>query len=107
MLALFLASGRPERQSDGAARQANGRVRHMLVESAWTYRHGPKVGAKKLHRLEQAPPGVREIAWKAQARLTARFRMLSGRGKKTTVICTAKPALVGFVWAVAREAHVT
>nr|BAN09715.1 truncated transposase [Mesorhizobium loti NZP2037] len=62
----------------------------MLVESAWTYRHAPKVGAKKLYPLEQAPPpGVREIAWKAQARLTARYRMLSGRGKKTTVVCTA------------------
>jgi transposase len=47
----------------------NGRVRHMLVESAWTYRHPPKVGARKLYRLEQAPPKVREIAWKAQSRV--------------------------------------
>ncbi|RWJ39482.1 IS110 family transposase [Mesorhizobium sp.] len=92
----------------GITKAGNGRVRHMLVESAWTYRHAPKVGAKKLYRLEQAPPGVREIAWKAQARLTARYRMLSGRGKKTTVVCTAiARELVGFMWAVAREAHAT
>lgn len=34
----------------------NGRVRHMLVESAWTYRHPPRVGRVKLYKLEQAPP---------------------------------------------------
>ncbi|QAB01055.1 MULTISPECIES: IS110 family RNA-guided transposase [Agrobacterium tumefaciens complex] len=84
----------------------NGRVRHMLVESAWTYRHPPKVGARKLYRLEQAPPKVREIAWKAQSRLTARYRMLAGRGKRTTVVCTAiARELAGFMWAVAREAQ--
>ncbi|RBR03506.1 hypothetical protein FVER53590_28981 [Fusarium verticillioides] len=84
----------------------NGRVRHMLVESAWTYRHPPKVGAKKLYRLEQAPPKVREIAWKAQSRLTARYRTLAARGKRTTVVCTAiARELAGFMWAVAREAQ--
>lgn len=84
----------------------NGRVRHMLVESAWTYRHPPKVGAKKLYRMEQAPPKVREIAWKAQSRLTARYRTLIGRGKRTTVVCTAiARELSGFMWAVAREAQ--
>ncbi|ESW70566.1 hypothetical protein X773_28225 [Mesorhizobium sp. LSJC285A00] len=37
----------------------------MLVESAWAYRHPPKIGKPKLYRLEQAPLKVREIAWKA------------------------------------------
>ena len=83
----------------------NGRVRHMLVESAWTYRHPPKVGKEKLYRLEAASPKVGEIAWKAQSRLTARYRALSGRGKKATVVCTAVAReLVGFMWSVAREA---
>jgi transposase len=90
----------------GITKAGNGRVRHMLVESAWTYRHAPRIGAKKLYRIEQAPPKVREIAWKAQTRLTARYRMLSSRGKRTTVVCTAiARELVGFMWAVAREAH--
>ena len=75
----------------------NGRVRHMLVESAWTYRHPPTVGAKKLYRLEAAPPKVREIAWKAQSRLTARYRLLAGRGKRTTVVCTAMGGCKGAV----------
>ena len=102
----------PEERSTGATirrggitKAGNGRVRHMLVESAWTYRHPPRVGAKKLYRIEQAPSKVREIAWKAQTRLTARYRALSGRGKKTTVVCTAiARELAGFMWAVSREA---
>lgn len=39
-------------------------------------------------------------------RLTARYRMLSERGKRTTVVCTAiARELAGFMWAVAREAQ--
>jgi len=90
----------------GITKAGNGRVRHMLVESAWTYRHPPRIGAKKLYRIEQAPSKVREIAWKAQTRLTARYRALSGRGKKTTIVCTAVAReLAGFMWSVAREAN--
>lgn len=92
----------------GITKAGNGRVRHMLVESAWTYRHPPKIGKTKLYRLEQAPPKVREIAWKAQTRLSARYRKLAARGKRTTVVCTAiARELVGFMWAVAREAAPT
>ncbi|PZR54021.1 MAG: IS110 family transposase, partial [Stutzerimonas stutzeri] len=35
----------------GITKAGNGRVRHMLVESAWTYRHPPRVGKMKLYRL--------------------------------------------------------
>jgi transposase len=84
---------------------SNGRVRHMLVESAWTYRHPPRIGAKKIYKLERTSPVIREIAWKAQTRLTARYRSLSAKGKKTTIVCTAVAReLVGFMWSVGREA---
>lgn len=88
----------------GITKAGNGRVRHMLVESAWTYRHPPRVGKAKLYRLEQTTPKVREIAWKAQSRLTARYRSLTAKGKKTTVVCAAiARELAVFMWAVARE----
>ncbi|MBA3836363.1 MAG: IS110 family transposase [Zymomonas sp.] len=88
----------------GITKAGNGRVRHMLVESAWTYRHPPRVGKAKLYRLEQTTPKVREIAWKAQSRLTARYRSLIAKGKKTPVVCTAiARELAGFMWAVSRE----
>ena len=90
----------------GITKAGNSRVRHMLVESAWTYRHPPRIGKVKLYRLEAVPPKVREIAWKAQTRLTARYRSLSGRGKKTTVVCAAiARELVGFMWSAAKEAQ--
>jgi transposase len=73
----------------GITKAGNGRVRQMLVESVWTYRHPPRVGEAKLYRLERTTPKVREIAWKAQSRLTARYRSLIAKGKKTPIVCTA------------------
>lgn len=88
----------------GITKAGNSRVRQLLVESAWTYRHPPRIGKDKLYKLQRVPPKVREIAWKAQTRLTARYRALSGRGKKMTVVCTAiARELAGFMWSVGRE----
>lgn len=85
-------------------KMGNARIRQLLVESAWTYRFPPRVGARKLQKLDRVPPKIREIAWKAQSRLSARFRVFSARGKKMTVTCTAVAReLVGFMWAVAME----
>jgi transposase len=92
----------------GITKAGNGRVRHMLVESAWTYRHPPRIGAKKLYQLQQVAPKIREMAWKAQTRLTARYRSLSARGKKTTVVCAAiARELAAFMWAIGREVQQT
>jgi transposase len=82
----------------------NTRARRMLVESAWAYRFPPRVSARKQLKLEKAPRIVREIAWKAQMRLTKRYRALTAKGKKSTVAITAVAReLAGFLWAVARE----
>ena len=74
----------------------NGRARRVLVEAAWAYRHPPRVGYEKQALVSAAPRPAREIAWKAQVRLCKRFRMLSRKGKKSTVVATA-------IWAIARE----
>lgn len=90
----------------GITKAGNTRMRQLLVESAWSYRYAPKVGARKLYLLEKTTPAVREIAWKAQSRLCARYRALTAKGKKSTVVCTAVAReLVGFMWAAAREAQ--
>lgn len=89
----------------GITKAGNSRVRHMLVESAWSYRHPPRIGVKKLYIHERVSPMVREIAWKAQSRLTSRYRKLSATGKRTTVVCTAVAReLAGFMWSVGRAA---
>jgi transposase len=88
----------------GITKAGNGRVRRTLIEGAWAYRHLPRTGRAKLRLHERVSPAVRDIAARAQARLCARYRALSGKGKKLTVTVTA-PAreLAGFIWAVGRE----
>jgi transposase len=87
----------------GITKAGNRRARRILVECAWSYRHPPRIGKKKLDRVAAAPRPVREIAWKAQGRLAARYRALLRRGKKPTVAVTAiARELSGFIWAVDR-----
>jgi transposase len=79
----------------------NRRARSMLVECAWSYRHPPRIGADKLAKVEAAPPAVRDIAWKAQTRLSARYRALRRAGKPENVAITAVAReLAAFIWAV-------
>ena len=88
----------------GITKAGNRRARRILVECSWSYRHPPRVGANKLAKVAAASPAVREIAWKAQSRLNARFRALTGRGKKSVVVATAVAReLSAFIWAINRE----
>jgi transposase len=91
-----------ERVRRGAiTKTGNRRARSVLVECAWSYRHPPRVSRDKLARLEAAPPAVRDIAWKAQSRLTARYRALRRAGKLDVVAITAVAReLAAFIWAV-------
>ncbi len=87
----------------GITKAGNRRARRILVECAWSYRHPPRLGKKKLDRVAAAPRAVREIAWKAQSRLAARYRTLLRKGKKPTVAITAVAReLSGFIWAIDR-----
>jgi transposase len=96
------SSGETERRG-GITKAGNHRARRILVECSWSYRHPPRVGKKKLAKVEAAPPAVQEIAWKAQARLAARYRALARRGKRPTLVVTAiARELSGFLWAVSR-----
>jgi transposase len=88
----------------GITKAGNGRLRRVLVEGAWTYRHPPRTGRAKHAVLKDQLPAVRDIAWKAQTRLCARYRALSARGKRLTVAVTAVAReLAGFIWAIGRE----
>jgi transposase len=81
----------------------NRRVRRVLVEAAWCYRHPARVGKAKLAKVEAVPPAVRAVAWKAQVRLSSRYRALTKRGKRSVIATTAiARELCGFVWAVHR-----
>jgi transposase len=88
----------------GITKAGNGRARRILVEAAWSYRHPPRVSREKQIKVAAAPRAVREIAWTAQMRLCGRFRSLTRKGKRPTVVATAiARELSAFIWAINRE----
>ena len=85
----------------------NSHVRRMLVEAAWAYRFRARVSRALLKRQEGLPQEIRDIAWKAQVRLCARYRHLWAKGKVKQVVTTAiARELCGFIWAIANETDV-
>lgn len=80
----------------------NQHARRLLVEAAWNYRFKPRIGYAARVRQEKLPEAIRELAWKAQLRLTARFARLQARGVHKNKVCVAVAReLAGFVWAIA------
>ncbi len=96
------SSGGTRRQG-GITKTGNRWARTLLVEAAWAYRHTPKVSPIIERRAQAIDPTIRALAWKAQLRLTHKYRRLRARGKPHNVIITAVAReLAGFVWAAAR-----
>lgn len=85
----------------GITKTGNAHLRRVLVEAAWAYRHRPAVGAALQKRQATTSAEVKEIAWKAQHRLHARYRALTARGKgKPQAITALARELLGFIWAI-------
>ena len=94
-----------ERQKKGAiTKTGNQHARRVLVEAGWAYRFHAKVSKEMQKRQESVPLSVRDIAWKAQLRLTKRFRAMANNGKPRNVIVVAMAReIVAFMWAIAHE----
>lgn len=88
----------------GLTLAGNRRARRALVEGAWSYRHRARVSETLRPRLEGLPKSVRDIAWKAQIRLCARYRRLTAAGEKPTVIVVAiAREMAAFLWAIGQQ----
>jgi transposase len=88
----------------GLTKAGNNAARRLLIEAAWCYRFPARVSRELRLRQEEQPRPVREIAWKAQIRLCARYRKLARSGKPANVVTAAiARELAGFVWAIARR----
>jgi transposase len=86
----------------------NSAARRLLIEAAWCYRFPARVSRELLLRQESQPKPIREIAWKAQLRLCARYRKLARTGKPANIVTAAiARELTGFIWAIARHVPVT
>ena len=88
----------------GLTLAGNRRARRALIEAAWTYRYPARVSETLRARLEGLPKPVRDIAWKAQVRLCARYRRLNATGKKLPIVVAAIALeMAAFLWAIGRE----
>ena len=97
------SSGRAVHRA-GITKAGNALARRAVIEGAWTYRMQPRVSRKLHDRIEALPQIVRDIAWKAQIRLCARYRRLAAAGKPKVVVTTAiAREMLGFVWAIAQS----
>jgi transposase len=81
----------------------NGHARRMLIQAAWSYRLPARVSRRLRDRQQNLPEKIWQIAWKAQVRLSCRFRQLIARGKPCQVATTAVAReLAAFMWAIFR-----
>jgi transposase len=90
----------------GITKAGNAHLRRIVMESAWCYRHLPRVGEKLRKRHQGTPAEIIEIAWKAQNRLHKRYRKLTMGGKDQRKVITAVGReLLGFIWAIGVKAE--
>ncbi len=93
-------------QRGGITKSGNAHLRRIVVESAWSYRHRPSIGARLCKRQEGVPAEITEIAWKAQNRLHKRYMKLMAAGKDQRKVMTAVGReLLGFIWAIGVKAE--
>jgi len=92
------------RRTGGITKAGNKRVRRLLVESSWHYRHRPGVGKTLQRRRQDQPQWALDIADRAMARLHKRYWRLLDRGKPPGVVVVALAReLAGFIWSVLQE----
>lgn len=101
----------PSEHSSGNTRRlgaitkcGNAHARRVLVEAAWNYRFPARISRGLQVRQEKQLKPVRDIAWKAQRRLSERYRRLLARQMPKNKVCVAiARELTGFVWDAARQ----
>jgi transposase len=95
-------------QRGSITKAGNAHLRRIAVEAAWSYRLRPGIGPRLRKRQENVPEEIKEIAWKAQIRLTKRYARLAAAGKDQRKIVTAVGReLLGFIWAIGIKAETT
>jgi len=93
-------------QRGSITKAGNAHLRRIAVEAAWSYRLRPGIGPRLRKRQENVPEEIKEIAWKAQIRLTKRYARLAAAGKDQRKIVTAVGReLLGFIWAIGIKAE--
>jgi transposase len=94
-----------DRRSPGSiTKTGNKRVRRLLVESSWHYRHRQSVSGGLEKRRKGQPQWAIDIADRAMDRLHRRYRQLYERAKPPNkVVVAVARELAGFIWALLHE----
>jgi transposase len=94
-----------EKQKKGSiTKTGNKRVRRLLLEVSWHYRHTYNISKELRQRREGQPQWAIDIADRAGQRLRKRYWYLINRGKIPCKAATAVAReLAGFIWSVFRE----
>lgn len=82
-------SSGPKTRRGAITKTGNSHLRRALVESAWHYRHRPKLCKRQQELQSSLPPKIAAIAWSAQERLHRRYWALSSKSKPSAKIVTA------------------
>lgn len=97
------SSSGEKQHKGGICKTGNKRVRRLLNEAAWHYRHPYQIGKALRHRRIGQPAWAIALADQAGYRLSKRFYRLINKGKLPcqAVVAVARE-LAGFLWAMLR-----
>jgi transposase len=89
------------RRLGAITKTGNAAARRALIEGAWSYQRPARISRARLSRMEGLAKPIRDIAWKAEVRLCARYRRLCAGGKPANLVVTAiAREMVAFAWAI-------
>lgn len=92
------------RHLTGITKVGNSRIRRLLIESSWHYRHRPTASKRLLERRKDQPAELCAYADKAAQRLNQKFQKLLQKGTiKQKAITAVARELAGFVWGTMNE----
>lgn len=101
------SSGSTRRQGE-ITKCGNKHARRILVEAAWNNRFKAQVTRTLEVRQQGQPKMIRDISWRAQLRLSKRWRSLAlGRKLHQNKVCVAiARELCGFIWDLGRHVQI-
>jgi len=98
------ATSSDKRRQGGITKCGNPHARWLLVECSQHYDTPPKVSQELSMRQAKLDRRSKEVSWRAQNRLHARFNRLRGRRLQRNKAMTAVAReLTGFIWELLRE----
>lgn len=92
-----------QRKQGAITKTGNTYARHVMNQASWAYRHQPALTVTIRKRQENLPAWLVDISWRAQKRLSKRYRRLASTRNSQIAITAVARELTGFLWAAMRR----